>query len=161
MKDINKVILIGRLGADPVRRETKTGWTVVHFSLATSRKIVREVAVAADAEMLAGEVPASPTIEAGASEETQWHRVVVWGKQGEACAQYLKKGQTVYVEGSIRSRKYDAQDGTNRVAFEVHAETVSFLGRSVSASVPNVAPARIKKRVKTTASGQQEFDVAS
>jgi single-strand DNA-binding protein len=110
MKDINKVILVGRLGADPVQRETKNGTPVVHFPLATSRRIQQ------DSEN--GE---------NIIEETQWHRVVAWGKQGENCAQFLKKGASVYVEGTMRSHKYDGKDGAQRIAFEVHAENVSFL----------------------------------
>lgn len=113
MKDVNKIILIGRLGNDPVQRETKNGLAVVHFPLATSRRL-------ADADPKDGDQP---------KEETQWHRVVVWGKQAEACKQYLDKGQAVFVEGSVRSRQYTNKDGTSRVAFEVHAENVSFLGR--------------------------------
>jgi single-strand DNA-binding protein len=111
MKDLNKVILLGRLGADPVQRETKSGLAVVHFSLATSRKIL--------AQDEGGEE----------KEETQWHRVVVWGKHAEACKLYLDKGHQVFVEGTIRSRKYTSQDGNPRVTFEVHAENVIFLGR--------------------------------
>ena len=118
MKDVNKIILIGRLGADPIQRDTKTGNTVVHFPLATSRKLKE-----ADAE----EKPA---------EETQWHRVVVWGRLGEICAQYLKKGHSVYVEGSVRSHKYETKEGEARMAFEVYAEDVNFLGRPHRARNP-------------------------
>ena len=114
MKDINKIILIGRLGADPVLRETKTGSIVVHFPVATSRRVKSS--------------EPSETEEVKMSEETQWHRIVAWGRQGETCAQYLKKGQKVYVEGSILSCHYEAKDGTDRMSFEVIAETVSFLG---------------------------------
>jgi single-strand DNA-binding protein len=104
------VILVGRLGADPVQRETKTGNTVVHFPLATSRRIKGE------------------SDEAETSvEETQWHRIVAWGKQGETCAQFLKKGEPVFVEGTLRSHKYEGKDGQSRMSFEVHAESVSFL----------------------------------
>jgi single-strand DNA-binding protein len=113
MKDVNKIILIGRLGADPVLRETKTGAVVVHFPVATSRRVK-------STEPSEDETPKT--------EETQWHRIVAWGRQGEACAQYLKKGQKVYVEGSVLSRKYEAKDGTEKMSFEVIAETVSFLG---------------------------------
>jgi single-strand DNA-binding protein len=115
MKDVNKIILIGRLGADPILRETKTGAVVVHFPVATARRVK----------------PTEPTDEepkTEKTEETQWHRIVAWGRQGETCAQYLKKGQKVYVEGSILSRKYEAKDGSERMSFEVIAETVSFLG---------------------------------
>ena len=118
MKDVNKIILVGRLGADPVERETKSGISVVHFPLATSRKV-------RDDEDEEGE---------RTGEETQWHRVVAWGKQGSACAQYLKKGQPVYIEGMVRSRKFEAKDGTQRFSFEVHADKVSFLGGYGNAS---------------------------
>jgi single-strand DNA-binding protein len=123
MKDINKVILVGRLGKDPVQRETKTGLAVTHFPLATSRRIRPD----GQAE---GEEGAEA--EARAKEETQWHRVVVWGKQGEACSQFLRKGEPVYVEGTLRSHKYDGKDGQSRVSFEVHADEVSFLKGSAS-----------------------------
>lgn len=115
MKDINKVILVGRIGADPVQRETKNGTAVVHFPLATTRRIQQ-----------------GPENGESLTEETQWHRIVAWGKQGENCAQFLKKGASVYVEGSIRSHKYDGKDGAQRIAFEVHAENVSFLSNSRS-----------------------------
>lgn len=112
MRDVNKVILIGRLGADPVQRQTHGGVAVVHFPLATSRRVKQE-----------GE-------EAATTEETQWHRVVAWGRQGETCARYLKKGNSVYVEGSVRTRKFEGKEGGERFAFEIHADNVSFLGRS-------------------------------
>jgi single-strand DNA-binding protein len=114
MKDVNKIILIGRLGADPVHRETKAGMPVIHFSVATSRRI--PVRSGAEGELL--------------REETQWHRIVAWGKQGVACAQFLKKGAPVYVEGMVRTSKYKDKDGESRYSFEVHADTVSFLGQA-------------------------------
>ena len=114
MKDVNKIILLGRLGADPIQRETKSGISVVHFSVATSR-ILRG----------SGEAEGNNSPPA---EETQWHRIVAWGKLGENCAQYLRKGSRAYIEGSVRTRKYESKDGEARVAFEVHAEEISFLG---------------------------------
>lgn len=77
MKDVNKVILMGRLGADPIQRFTKAGTSVVTLSVATCRKIFKE--------------EADPSKESAWLEETQWHRVIAWGKRGEACHQYLKK----------------------------------------------------------------------
>ncbi len=114
MKDINKVILVGRLGADPIQRYTKNGTPVVHFSVATSRRIFRE--------------SSEPSVEAAPTEETQWHRVVAWGRQGEACAQYIKKGHAVYVEGYLKSRQYDDKEGKSKTSFEVQVDTISFLG---------------------------------
>jgi len=114
MKDVNKIILVGRLGADPVLRDTKNGLSVTQFPLATSRWLKEA---------------ATETENQEGAEKTQWHRVIAWGKQAEACSQFLKKGDSVYVEGSVRTHKYETKDGDSRMAFEVHAETVSFLGK--------------------------------
>jgi single-strand DNA-binding protein len=127
MKDVNKIILIGRLGKAPELRSTKNGLSVVHFPLATSHRVVEQ----------------EEGTDAKSKDETQWHRVVVWGKLAEACHQYLIKGQAVFVEGTVRTRKYKNKDGSERVAFEVHAENISFLGRSRKtdeAGVEAVAP---------------------
>ncbi len=105
MKDINKIILVGRLGNDPVKYSTKTGLAVAHFTVATAQ-----------------------WSKSKEEEETQWHRIVAWGKQGENCVQYLKKGQSVFVEGVLKSRKFEGKDGVERTSFEVHADQVSFLG---------------------------------
>ncbi len=113
MKDINKMILVGRLGTDPIQRQTKSGMSVAHFSVATSRRIPRD----------SDPAKSEPTF----IEETQWHRVVAWARLGEACAQYLKKGSTVYVEGFIKSHLYEDQTGKTRTSVEVYAENISFL----------------------------------
>jgi single-strand DNA-binding protein len=120
MIDVNRIILLGRLGKDPIRKEIRDGLTVVNFSLATSRRVRAEN----DLEGVA------------TGEETEWHRVVVWGRQGEACAQYLKKGHAVFVEGMVRSRQYDGKDGVHRISYEIQADRVSFLTSSRS-SKPN------------------------
>jgi single-strand DNA-binding protein len=129
MKDLNKVILIGRLGNDPVRRETKNGTPVAHFSLATSRllpasgpeKGLHEKGLEEEGQDEEGGEP-------GKREETVWHNIVVWGRQGEVCYQFLRKGRTVYVEGAMRKRSFTSKDGQQRVSFEVHADSVGFLG---------------------------------
>lgn len=135
MKDVNKVLLIGRLGTDPVQRETKNGVAVVNFSLATSRRVTEQ----------------GPDAEVKEREETQWHKVVVWGKQAESCKQYLDKGQAVYVEGMMRSRKYTGKEGAARIAFEVHAENVIFLGRKRAATGFDVGSGR-EQEVEVVAS---------
>jgi single-strand DNA-binding protein len=122
MKDLNKVLLIGRLGNDPIRRETKTGKAVANFSLATSRLVPDGEAVEE------GEEP-------GKREETDWHSVVVWGRQAEVCYQFLRKGRMVYVEGSIRRRSYTNKEGQQRISFEVHADSVGFLNGFGSSSL--------------------------
>jgi len=108
MIDMNRVFLVGRLGVDPTKRETKTGISVTQFSLATSRRTVSDDGVT--------------------GEETQWHRVVAWGKQADSCAEFLSKGSPVLIEGCVKSRKYDAKDGTQRTSYEIHADRVNFLG---------------------------------
>lgn len=105
---VNKVILIGNLGADPELRYTSGGTPVADLRLATSRKW---------------------TDKSGQQQEdTQWHRVVVWGKQGETCKEYLSKGRQVYVEGRLQTRQWEDRDGNKRWTTEVVAENVRFLG---------------------------------
>ena len=70
-------------------------------------------------------------------ERTEWHNIVVWGKQAESCGQYLAKGRQVYIEGSIRSRSYDDQEGNKRYITEINAQRVQFLGGRTGQSLEN------------------------
>lgn len=136
MRDVNKILLVGRLGADPVRRTTKSGMAVVQFPVATARRLFSEAPqapalVEGDVQMSEGE--SLPVREAQKPEPTtDWHRVIVWGRQGEACAQYLRRGAPVYIEGRLQNHKYETKAGEERWSFEVHADEVNFLpsGRS-------------------------------
>jgi single-strand DNA-binding protein len=105
---VNKVILIGNLGRDPEVRFTGGGRAVANFRIATSE-------VFSDAQ-------------GQRQERTDWHNIVVWGKQAETCGQYLAKGRQVYIEGSLRTRSYDDKDGNKRYVTEVVAQRVQFLG---------------------------------
>src|SRR2546429_6403351 len=105
---VNKVILIGNLGKDPEVRFTQTGSAVANFSIATSEQWNDR--------------------DGKRQERTEWHNIVVWGKQAETCGQYLAKGRQVYVEGSIRTRQYDDKEGNRRYITEVVAQRVQFLG---------------------------------
>ena len=105
---VNKVILIGNLDKDPEVRFTQTGSAVANFSIATSEQWNDR--------------------DGKRQERTEWHNIVVWGKQGELCGQYLSKGRQVYVEGSIRSRKYTDKDGIERTAYEIRADQMQMLG---------------------------------
>lgn len=107
MASVNKVIILGNLGRDPEIR-TAGSSSVCSLSVATSRSYKDK----------AGEV----------KEETEWHRVSVWGNQGENCAKYLAKGRSVYVEGRIQTRKYTDKDGVEKYATGIVADTVQFLG---------------------------------
>jgi single-strand DNA-binding protein len=99
-RGINKVILIGNLGADPEIRYTQSGDAVANVSLATSETWK---------DRQSGET----------KERTEWHRVVFFGKLAEVVQQYLRKGSKVYLEGQLRTRKWQAQDGQDRYATEV------------------------------------------
>lgn len=108
MAGVNKAILVGNLGRDPELRHTQNGQAVVNFTLATSE---------------------TWTDKSGERvERTEWHRIVVWGKTGEMCAQYLSKGRTVYVEGRIQTREWEDKDGNKRYTTEINAQTVNFIG---------------------------------
>ena len=105
---VNKVILVGNLGKDPEVRYTQTGSAVANFSIATSEQWNDR--------------------DGKKQERTEWHNIVVWGKQAEHCGQYLSKGRQVYVEGSIRTRSYDDKSGNKRYITEIVAQRIQFLG---------------------------------
>jgi len=102
----NKITLIGRLGHDPEARITSAG-TVVNFSLATNETWLDN--------------------QGQKQTRTEWHRVIVWGKQAELCTEYLAKGRLVFVEGSLQTRKWQDQQGQDRYTTEVKARRVLFL----------------------------------
>ena len=105
---VNRAILIGNLGKDPEMRFTPSGRAVARFPLATSEVWNDN--------------------EGQRQERTEWHNIVVWGKQAETCGQYLAKGRQVFVEGSIRTRQYDDKEGNRRYITEIVAQRVQFLG---------------------------------
>lgn len=105
---VNKVFLLGRLGRDPEIRYTSDGKPVASLSIATG---------------------SSYTDANGTKRDTtQWHRVVVWGKQAESCQKCLSKGSQAFVEGRLQTRQYDDRDGNKQRITEVVAERVTFLG---------------------------------
>lgn len=109
MASVNKVILIGNLGRDPELRQTNGGGAVCDFSLATTDRWFDK---ASNSQ----------------KERTEWHRVIVWGKQGENVAKYLRKGSAAYVEGRLQTREWQDKDGNKRWTTEVVAQDVRFLG---------------------------------
>ncbi|AKF79778.1 single-strand binding protein [Myxococcus fulvus] len=105
---VNKVILIGNLGADPEVRFTPGGQAVANFRIATSE---------------------SWTDKNGQKQErTEWHRIVVWGKLAELCGEYLKKGRQCYVEGRLQTREWTDKENRKNYTTEVVANAVTFLG---------------------------------
>ncbi len=107
MASLNKVMVLGNLGSDPEVRTTQGGNTVANFSVATT-----EVRGSGDDRQ----------------EFTEWHRIVVWGRQAETCQQYLAKGRQVYIEGRLQTRSYEDREGVKRYATEIVAQQVQFLG---------------------------------
>ena len=114
MRDVNsfnKVILIGRLGQDPeLRYIPQTDRAVANFSIATNERSF------------------SPS--SGESDiRTEWHRIVVWGKQAEFCEKYLNKGKQVLIEGRLKTEKWQDRDGNQRYTTKVHAYSITLLGK--------------------------------
>lgn len=112
MAGVNKVILVGNLGKDPELRHTPQGQAVATFSIATSE---------------------SWNDKSGQKQErTEWHRIVVWGKQAELCSKYLSKGRKAYIEGRLQTRAWDDKEGQKRYTTEIVANTVQFLDSNAS-----------------------------
>ncbi|OLF36072.1 recombinase RecB [Psychrobacter sp. C 20.9] len=108
MRGVNKVIIIGNLGADPEARQFNNGGSVTNISVATSEQWT---------DKQSGEK----------REATEWHRISLFNRLGEIAAQYLRKGSKVYIEGSLRTRKYQDQNGQDRYITEIRAEQMQML----------------------------------
>ncbi|HLM74295.1 MAG TPA: single-stranded DNA-binding protein, partial [Polyangiaceae bacterium] len=105
---LNRVMLLGNLGADPELRFTQGGQAVLNLRIATTETYLDKDKVR--------------------KERTDWHNVVVWGKRGEALAKILGKGSSIFVEGSLRTSSYDDRDGNKRYKTEVVAQNVLLTG---------------------------------
>lgn len=117
MRGVNKVILVGTLGQDPETKTFGNGGSVTRFSMATSE---------AWTDKNTGEK----------KEVTEWHRIVANNKLGEICQQYLRKGSKVYIEGSLRTRKWTDQSGQERYVTEIRAEQMQMIGDKPSDARP-------------------------
>jgi len=110
MSGVNKVIIIGRLGQDPELKSTPMGASVCNFTMATSESWKDS--------------------DGNKKENTQWHRIVTWGKTAELANQYLSKGRMAYIEGRLQTRSWEDSDGVKRFTTEINAINVVFLGSS-------------------------------
>ena len=115
MRGVNKVIIIGHLGADPEARQFNNGGSVTNISVATSEQWT---------DKQSGEK----------REATEWHRISLFNRLGEIAAQYLRKGSKVYIEGSLRTRKYQDPNGQDRYITEIRAEQMQMLDGSTGGS---------------------------
>jgi len=126
MAGVNKVILIGNLGKDPEVRYLDNGVAVANFSLATTENYKNK-----DGERVS---------------QTEWHNIVLWRGLAEVAEKWMKKGSSVYVEGKIRTRKWEDKDGNTRYSTEILGDNMTMLGGKPSSETPvEVAPATDKK----------------
>ena len=107
MIGVNKVTLVGNLGADPETKKTAGGQSISLFNVATSNAWTNR--------------------EGQRQEHTEWHRVVAWGKLADTCSEYLSKGKKVYVEGRLQTRSWEDEKGNKRYTTEIVAAQVLFL----------------------------------
>ena len=108
MAGVNKVIIVGRLGADPEVKTVSTGQNVARLNLATSDNWTDQ--------------------NGQKQERTEWHRVVAWGRLADLCGKYLAKGRQIYLEGRLQTRSWEDQQGAKRYTTEIVASTIQFLG---------------------------------
>ncbi|HYG54340.1 MAG TPA: single-stranded DNA-binding protein [Burkholderiales bacterium] len=132
MASVNKVIIVGNLGADPETRYLPSGEAVTNIRVATTDKWK---------DKASGEM----------KEATEWHRISFFGRLAEIAGEYLKKGSQVYVEGSLRTRKWQDKDGQDRYSTEIRADTMQMLGRREGAGGP--PPERAGMAERAGASG--------
>lgn len=121
MSGVNKVILIGNLGADPEVRHLQNGAAVANFRIATSETYK---------DRQTGEK----------REQTEWHSIVAWRGLAEIVEKYLRKGSKVYVEGKLRTRQWQDKDGNTRYTTEIHADEMSMLDRATGGGAPQAQP---------------------
>jgi|TARA_B110000263_G_scaffold938_1_gene772 single-strand DNA-binding protein len=114
MAGVNKVILIGNLGKDPEVRYLDSGVAVANFSLATTESYKNK--------------------EGERVSQTEWHNIVLWRGLAEVAEKWLKKGSSVYIEGKIRSRKWEDKEGNTRYTTEILADNMTMLGKKEDSS---------------------------
>jgi len=138
MSGVNKVIIVGNIGQDPEVKYMPSGGAVTNVSIATS-------------ETWKDKATGQP------QERTEWHRVVFFNRLGEIAGEYLKKGSKVYVEGSLRTRKWQAQDGTDRYTTEIVASEMQMLdGKSDRTNEAQQQSAQSGRVVTDFGSGHSE-----
>lgn len=127
MSGVNKVILVGRLGADPEVKPMNGGGAVCNFSIATSERFKDK--------------------NGDQQEKTEWHKVCCFGKTAELCGQYLRKGSQLYLEGRLQSRSWDDEKtGTKKYVTEIVAQSVQFLGDGKRDDAQPQAPQQQQRR---------------
>jgi single-strand DNA-binding protein len=144
MASVNKVIIVGNLGADPETRYTPGGDAITNIRVATTDKWK---------DKTSGEM----------KEATEWHRIAFFGRLAEVAGEYLKKGSQVYVEGSLRTRKWQDKDGQDRYSTDIRADVMQMLGRREGGGAPREEGATrgAAPRDEAAARGEAKASVAA
>lgn len=138
--NLNRVVIIGRMTADPELRTTSTGKSVTSFGVATNRYWTNN--------------------QGERQEETEFHNVVVWGRQAEVVNQFLKKGSLIMIEGRLQTRDWEGKDGQKRRTTEIVTRNIQFGPKSDSgASSSFSSDAKGKKKSKTNEEDVPEIDI--
>lgn len=142
-RSVNKVILIGNLGQEPELRYTGSGTAVCNMSLATNETYTNR-----DGEEV---------------QNTEWHRIVAWGRLGEICNEYLDKGSQVYFEGKLQTRSWNDDDGNTRYSTEVKAQEMMFLDSNRQDPDASMKPhqtdnGRTDPRAHMDEQGEEDFE---
>ncbi len=134
---VNKVILLGRLGADPELKYTQNKTPVCALNIATNERRKGQ-----DGQW---------------TDHTEWHSVVTFGKTAENCAQYLKKGRQAFIDGKIQTRKYQDKEGKDRYKTEIVANTVQFVGGGKSEEGSSYSGNDLSSNIQTSASNSSNY----
>ena len=139
MASVNKAIIIGNLGKDPELKSTPNGQSVCTFNIATNERWTGK-----DGE---------------AQERTEWHRIVLWGKNAENAAKYLKKGRPVYIEGRLQTRSWeDKESGVTRYVTEIVGQVMQFLGAPTGSGRPDAQPGYVAPGFDESQAAQNATD---
>jgi len=138
-RGINKVILVGNLGADPETRYMPSGSAVTNIRVATTESW---------RDKQSGEQ----------KEQTEWHQVVFFDRLAEVAAEYLRKGSQVYVEGSLRTRKWQDQSGNDRYTTEIRGREMQMLGGRPGSGAPAARPAPAQSAAPASAGSDEDFN---
>ncbi len=131
---VNKAILIGNLGRDPELKYTQSGKAVATFTLATTERWTGQ--------------------DGQKHEDTTWHNIVAWGRQGEVLNEYMRKGRQIYIEGRIVNRNYDDKEGNKKYISEIVVQNFSFIGNRADAGGGS-APSAISPEPAQSAPGPE------
>ena len=137
---MNKAILSGNLGKEPELRHLENGQAVANCSLATSKTFTNKTTDEKETR-------------------TEWHNLVIWGKQAETFAKYLKKGSKILVEGEIQNRSYEDKDGNTRYISEINVREFEFLDKKEDRPTPATDEASRKPQPSAAPSNEEEDDI--